>query len=42
MFAYSKFNRDISNWNVDNVKEMNWMFYDSPLDGKKPAWYKYN
>jgi len=26
MFAYSKFNRNISNWNVNNVENMSFMF----------------
>ena len=29
MFANSKFNQDISKWNVGNVKYMNYMFNNS-------------
>ena len=40
MFYGSKFNGDISQWDVSNVKNMNSMFKDSPLEGNEPAWYK--
>ena len=40
MFQYSKFNGDISGWNVSNVRDMNHMFDKSPLEGKEPEWYK--
>ena len=40
MFANSKFNGDISKWNVSNVKNMNYMFYKSPLEKNPPKWYK--
>ena len=40
MFAYSKFNGDISKWDVSNVKNMRYMFYDSPLEKNPPKWYK--
>ena len=35
MFDYSKFNGDISNWNVENVTDMAVMFYGCPLENKK-------
>ena len=31
MFCDSKFNGDISNWDVSNVKDMRSMFKDFPL-----------
>ena len=34
MFTYSKFNGDISNWDVSNVKNMQEMFYNSKFSGK--------
>ena len=40
MFQGSKFNGDISKWNVSNVRDMVDMFADSPLEGNEPAWYK--
>ena len=40
MFYKSKFNGDISNWDVSNVKNMNNMFYKSPLEKNQPKWYK--
>lgn len=42
VFAESKFNGDISKWDVSNVEEMEDMFYGSALEtsGKIPAWYK--
>ena len=30
IFSYSKFNNDISNWNVSNVTNMSRMFYNVP------------
>lgn len=36
----SRFNGDISKWDVSNVKNMNSMFKDSPLEGNEPDWYK--
>jgi len=33
MFHSSKFNGDISNWNVSNVTDMNYMFYKSKFNG---------
>lgn len=40
MFEYSEFNGDISKWNVSNVKDMDNIFIDSPLEKKPPKWYK--
>lgn len=34
MFKWSEFNKDISKWNVSNVKDMDEMFKDSPLEFK--------
>ena len=40
MFLASKFNGDISNWDVSNVKDMKNMFDDSALENNPPKWYK--
>ena len=40
MFQYSKFNGDISKWDVSNVKDMGEMFNESPLEKNPPKWYK--
>ena len=43
MFYHSRFtgeNGDISKWNVSNVKVMNRIFDDSPLEKNPPKWYK--
>ena len=40
MFAWSEFNGNISNWDVSNVTNMSYMFYDSPLENNPPAWYE--
>lgn len=40
MFTNSMFNRDISQWDVSNVKSMKHMFTDSRLRGNEPEWYK--
>ena len=40
LFIYSPFNGDISNWDVSNVEDMLYMFYDSPLQKNPPKWYK--
>jgi surface protein len=32
VFAFSKFNGDISKWDVSNVRYMDGMFYISPLE----------
>ena len=41
MFKYSKFNGDISKWNVSSVQIMEDMFYKSILkrEHKLPNWY---
>lgn len=38
MFESSKFNGDLSKWDVRSVKNMFGMFYDSPLEGNEPDW----
>ena len=40
LFYYSKFNGDISGWDVSNVKDMTFMFHNSPLKNHPPKWYK--
>ena len=40
MFYNSKFNGDISNWDVSNVRDMVSMFTHSPLENNPPTWYK--
>ena len=40
MFYRSKFNGDLSHWNVSNVKDMEGMFSFSPLENNPPIWYK--
>jgi len=39
MFYNSKFNQDISSWDVSNVKHMEDMFRKSPLEKNTPFWY---
>ena len=38
MFYYSKFNGDISSWNVENVTDMGYMFYNSKFNGDISNW----
>ena len=38
MFAYSKFNEDISNWNVSNVENMTCMFKMTNFNGDISEW----
>jgi len=38
MFTGSKFNGDISTWNVSKVKDMSWMFKDSEFNGDISKW----
>ena len=38
MFMHSKFNRDISRWNVSRVTDMRAMFANSPFDGDISGW----
>ena len=38
MFESSKFNSDLSRWDVRNVKNMFGIFYNSPLEGNEPDW----
>jgi len=37
-FMYSKFNGDISKWDISNVKYMNYMFYKSDFNGDISEW----
>ena len=39
MFFNSKFNEDISDWNVSNVLDMTDTFRLSPLEKNPPKWY---
>jgi hypothetical protein len=41
MFAYSIFNGDISNWNVNNVYNMSYMFKHSKFDNDISKWNVY-
>ena len=38
MFNYSKFNGDISDWNVENVTNMGYMFHNSKFNGDISNW----
>ena len=38
MFDGSKFNGDISSWNVENVTNMKYMFYGSKFNGNISDW----
>ena len=38
LFAYSRFNGDISRWNVSNVTNMNAMFLNSKFNEDIPNW----
>ena len=38
MFAYSKFNGDISKWNVSNVIDLKYMFSHSKFNGDISNW----
>ena len=40
LFYKSKFNGDISDWNVSRVKSMGDIFSLSPLGKNPPKWYK--
>ena len=40
MFTDSKFNKDISKWDVSRVRDMDDMFVGSPLEGNEPEWYR--
>jgi len=40
MFEKSKFNQDISKWNLKSIKGMSYMFDDCPLEKNPPKWYK--
>ena len=39
LFSESNFNGDISKWDVSKVKGMEYMFYESLLEGNEPDWY---
>ena len=40
MFYNSKFNGDISNWDVSNVENIDGMLTWTPLEKNPPKWYK--
>ena len=40
MFMNSKFNGDISKWDVGNVTDMQWIFNNTPLESNPPKWYR--
>ena len=40
MFSNSKFNGDISKWNVSDDTDKRKMFSRSPLENNPPKWYK--
>ena len=40
MFLDSQFTGDLSMWDTSNVKDMNDMFYLSPLSGHEPDWWR--
>jgi hypothetical protein len=40
MFGLSKFNCDISSWDVSKVFAMDDMFEECPLQNNPPKWYK--
>ena len=40
LFYDSKFNGDISNWDISSVNDMTRMFNRSPLENNPPKWYK--
>ena len=41
MFLYSKFNNDISNWDVSNVIDKSYIFDNCPIEEKhKPKFKK--
>jgi len=42
LFAYSKFNGDISNWDVSSVTNMLYMFIYSPLEKQIEKQPKFN
>ena len=39
MFSDSKFDGDLSKWDVSSVKDMGFMFSNSSLNSKRPDWY---
>ena len=40
LFYNSDFNGDISDWDVSNVRNMEYMFSGTPLQNNPPKWYK--
>ena len=40
LFMSSKFNGDISEWNVSNVKNTFGIFDDSPIEGNELGWWR--
>ena len=40
MFYESEFDRDLNSWDVSHVEDTRDMFYDSPLEGREPKWYR--
>ena len=40
LFMSSKFNGDISAWDVGRVENMFGTFYDSPLEGNESGWWR--
>ena len=40
MFKDSKFDGDINNWNISNVKNTYKFLDGSPLENHPPKWYK--
>ena len=40
LFYLSKFNGDISKWDVSKVEDMHYMFTGTPLAKNTPKWYK--
>ena len=40
LFYDTKFNGDISKWDISNVERMDDMICGSPLEGNEPDWYK--
>jgi len=38
MFRYTKFNQNISKWNVSNISDMSWMFKNSKFNQNISNW----
>ena len=39
LFFSSKFNGDISGWDVSNVMNKEYMFKNAPIENNPPKWY---